>query len=161
DTGPMLMRETLAIDPTDTTATLHDKLALLGGPLIVAALLKLDSQDSQDSLTPTPQPEAGMIYAHKIMKSEGVIDWQQPAIVLERRIRAFDPFPGCTTELQGIPLKIWKATARPASSGQPGICLQTTKEGILVACGEGALLITEAQRAGGKRMAAFNLLHGV
>jgi len=147
DTGPMLMREPLAIAPDDTTATLHDKLANLGGQLIVTALKQ------REQLRPTPQPSEGITYAHKIMKSEGVIDWRQPAIEIERRIRAFDPFPGCTAELQGLPLKIWAATVLSEPSGQ--------REDICVPCGEGTLRITQVQRAGGKRMSASQLLHGV
>lgn len=155
DTGPILMTEILDIAPTDTAATLHAKLAMLGGQLIVTAL----NQIGQNS--PLPQPDVGVTYAHKIMKSEGVIDWRQSAIDIERKIRAFDPFPGCTAELQGIPLKIWKATALPAllSPDKPGTLLRITKEGGWVACGAGTLLITEVQRAGGKRT-AYNLSHG-
>ncbi|MBX9935712.1 MAG: methionyl-tRNA formyltransferase [Burkholderiaceae bacterium] len=159
DTGDMLLMEPLPIAAHDTTASLHDKLATLGGHLIVQAL----QQASAARLQPTPQPEAGVTYAHKIEKAESSIDWQLPAIVIGQRIRAFDPFPGASTVVQGETIKLWAATladgAVPAgvSAGQ---IVQADAQGVVVACGEGALRLTVLQRAGGKRLPAADFLRG-
>jgi len=105
DTGDMLLKETCAIDLQDTTATLHDALASMGAQMIVKAL----SQVGQFS--PVKQPEEGVTYAHKIEKSEAALDWTQSADVLARRVRAFDPFPGMSTQLGDEVIKIWQAHA--------------------------------------------------
>jgi methionyl-tRNA formyltransferase len=153
DTGPMLLAYGLKVSPNETAATLHDKLAQLGGRLIVLALRQLEE------LKRVPQPTEGVTYAHKIDKAEGAIDWAQPADVIERRIRAFDPFPGCTAKLDGTLIKIWRA--RPAQgSGQPGDILAVTPDGITVACGEGALTLVEMQKPGGSRLAGADFLRG-
>jgi methionyl-tRNA formyltransferase len=106
-----------------------------------------------------PQPLAGVTYAHKIEKAEGEIDWREPAAVIERRLRAFDPFPGATGMLGGEPIKCWRA-AVVSGNGAPGQVLAAGDEGITVACGDGALRLTELQRAGGKRLAAAAFLQG-
>jgi methionyl-tRNA formyltransferase len=145
DTGPVLLMEAVKVGPGDTAATLHDTLAALGGRLIVEALRQLDT------LPPQPQPATGVTYAHKIEKAEAAIDWTQPAAVIERRIRAFDPFPGCTAILGDETLKIWRAL--PANgAGQPGEILAVAPEGITVACGQGALQLVELQRPGSRRL---------
>ena len=149
DTGDILLVETLAIAPADTTASLHDRLALLGGRLIVEAL----ELAACGGLTPMPQPEAGVCYAHKIEKSEAALDWTEPAAVLARRLRAFDPFPGGVARLDGESLKVWRGEA-VGGQGEPGEVLAVDDAGVLVACGEGALRLTELQRAGGKRLPA-------
>ncbi|HEY8877677.1 MAG TPA: methionyl-tRNA formyltransferase [Roseateles sp.] len=140
DTGDMLLvgRETIRAD--DTTAVLHDRLADLGGRLIVEAL-------QAAHLTRTPQPAEGVTYAHKIEKAESSIDWTQPAAEIERRLRAFDPFPGGAASLGGEVVKVWRAQV-VEGRGQPG---EVIAAGPVVACGEGALRLTELQRAGGKR----------
>jgi methionyl-tRNA formyltransferase len=153
DTGPMLLRESLPITPDETAATLHDKLATLGARLIIAALHGLEA------LTPVPQPAEGVTYANKIDKAEAQLDFRRPAEELARRIRAFDPFPGAAAMLAGVTLKIWQAGAQ-ADSGVPGTVLAADDKGIVVACGEGALRITEAQKPGGKRLPAVDLLRG-
>ena len=153
DTGPMLLKEALPIAADDSAATLHDRLAALGGRLIVAALGRLDS------LSPEPQPEAGVTYASKIDKREAAIDWTQPAAVIERRIRAFDPFPGSLASLRGETLKLWKA-APADGGGAAGTVLAVGPEGIVVACGEGALRLTELQKPGGRRLASADFLRG-
>ncbi|MBU0750578.1 MAG: methionyl-tRNA formyltransferase [Gammaproteobacteria bacterium] len=153
DTGPMLLKEALPIAADDSAATLHDKLAAQGGRLIAAAL------DRLDSLAPVAQPEAGVTYANKIEKREAVIDWSQPAAVIERRIRAFDPFPGALSSLRGETLKLWHATTAEGG-GAPGTVLAVAANGIVVACGEGALRLSELQKPGGRRLASADFLHG-
>jgi methionyl-tRNA formyltransferase len=149
DTGDMLLIEALDIHPGDSTASLHDRLAALGGRLIVEAL----ELAACGGLMRTPQPADGVTYAHKIEKAEGIIDWTQPASLIERRIRAFDPFPGASTHLGRDALKVWRATAAPGA-GQPGEILEASADGLVVACGQGALRLTELQRPGGKRAPA-------
>jgi methionyl-tRNA formyltransferase len=114
-------------------------------------------------LRPVAQPADGVTYAHKIEKSEARIDWSQPAGVLERRIRAFDPFPGATTEFEGETVKAWAARVLPGGStpaGPPGTVLEVSARGIAVACGDGCLLLTELQRPGGRRLPVADFLRG-
>lgn len=153
DTGPMLLRRAIPIEPGDTTASLHDKLALLGGELIVDALRRLTS------LQAVVQPEQGATYAAKIAKEEAVLDFTQPAFVLERRIRAFNPFPGASGQVNGTTLKLWSAQAANAS-GRPGQVLNADASGVLIACGEGALCVHELQKPGGKRLPSGEFLKG-
>jgi methionyl-tRNA formyltransferase len=154
DTGPVLLERRLPILDTDTGASLHDKLAMLGAQAIVEALAMLGE------LEPAPQPQAGVTYASKLSKEEARVDWSQPAAVLARRIRAFDPVPGAWTELDGAPLKIWQAEAVPGK-GRPGEVLQAAGAQLVVACGEGALRLLELQKAGARRMDAAAFLAGV
>jgi len=140
DTGDMLLVGREAIRADDTTAVLHDRLAAQGGALIVQAL-------QAAALTRTPQPTEGVTYAHKIEKAESTIAWTQPAAEIERRLRAFDPFPGGVATLAGEAVKVWRAEVVDGS-GAPG---EVIAPGPVVACGEGALKLTELQRAGGKR----------
>ena len=153
DTGPMLLWQAQPIAADDTTASLHDTLAALGGRLVVQALNTLDS------LRPVPQPDAGVTYAHKIEKAEGAIDWQLPAVQIERRVRAFDPFPGCSCMLAGEPVKLWRAAVVPGQ-GAPGTVLEAGAGRLVVACGDGALDLLELQRTGGRRVAVRDFLHG-
>ena len=143
DTGAMCVVERLKIRADDTTATLHDRLANLGGRLIVEAL----EIAACGGLPLTPQPSEGVTYAHKIEKGESAIAWTQPAAEIERRLRAFDPFPGGVATLAGEAVKVWRAEV-VEGSGEPGTVIA---DGAVVACGEGALRLTELQRAGGKR----------
>ena len=152
DTGDMLLKETWPIGPLDTTATLHDALASMGAQMIVKAL----SQVGQ--FTPVKQPEEGVTYAHKIEKSEAALDWTQSAEVLARRVRAFDPFPGMSTQLGDEVIKIWQAhalnanaSANPQHAPLAGTILAIAETGIQVACGEGVLCLTQLQKPGGKR----------
>ncbi|MFN3860826.1 MAG: methionyl-tRNA formyltransferase [Roseateles sp.] len=147
DTGDMLLVGREPIVATDTTATLHDRLATLGGRLIVEAL-------RAEALMRTPQPAEGVTYAHKIDKAESAIAWTQPAAVIERRLRAFDPFPGGVASLGGEAVKIWRAELAEGQ-GRPG---EVIAPGPVVACGQGALRLTELQRAGGKRVSAAAFL---
>ncbi|MEY3721592.1 MAG: hypothetical protein RL618_2111 [Pseudomonadota bacterium] len=155
DTGPMLMKHIEPISEADTTGTLHDRLALLGGRMIVEALKQL----SAGKLHATPQPDDGVSYATKISKDEAALDFRLPAEQLVRRIQAFNPFPGALAHLNETPLKLWRARLE-SSSGQPGEILAADAQGIVVACGQGALRLTELQKPGGKRLAAAPFLQG-
>ena len=159
DTGAMLLVEKLAIDATDTTGTLHDRLATLGGQMIVQAL----EQAGAGALTATPQPANGVTYARKIDKAEALIDWRQPAGVIERRMRAFNPAPGTVTTLDAVPLKLFcsviDSCLHPSDKGA-GTILLADQGGIAVQCGDGVLRITELQRTGGKRLPAAEFLRG-
>ena len=155
DTGPMLLLERIAIDDTDTTGSLHDKLAALGGRMIVDALHAM----AQGRLQAVPQPADGVTYAAKIGKEEAKLDWTLPAVELARKVRAFNPFPGAHGLAGATTIKIWNA--QPADGqGQPGQVLQADAQGIVVACGTGALRLTELQKPGGKRLAAGEFLKG-
>ncbi len=140
DTGDMLLVEREPIRADDTTAVLHDRLAAQGGRLIVQALQAARLQRA-------PQPAEGVTYAHKIEKAESTIDWRQAAAEIERRLRAFDPFPGGVATLAGEAIKVWRAELAEGH-GTPG---EVIAPGPVVACGQGALRLTELQRAGGKR----------
>ena len=152
DTGPVLLSAALPIAADETAGSLHDRLAELGAGLIVAALEKLP-------LAPTPQADCGVTYAAKIEKSEAMLDWNQSAQQLARQVRAFNPFPGALATLGQLSVKVWRASAE-AGEGSPGTILAGDRAGILVACGEGALRLTELQKAGGKRLSAAQLLAG-
>jgi methionyl-tRNA formyltransferase len=153
DTGDMLLLQELPISPHDTTATLHDKLAALGAELIVPALRAVRAGTAQR----TPQPAEGVSYAHKIDKAESAIDWQQPASQIERRLRAFDPFPGASFQVGGETVKLWRAQVVPGLGGAPGTVLAHPQHPLLIACGQDALAPLELQRPGGRRVpvAAF------
>ncbi|MFN4114880.1 MAG: methionyl-tRNA formyltransferase [Inhella sp.] len=144
DTGAMLLKAALPIRPDDSSATLHDRLAELGARLCVDGLAQLDS------LQPQAQPEAGVCYAAKIAKDEAAVDWRLPAALIERRLRAFDPFPGGLAMLDGEAIKLWRARVGQGS-GRPGELIALQADGPEVACGEGSLIITELQRPGGRR----------
>jgi methionyl-tRNA formyltransferase len=156
DTGDMLVVEAIDIWPDDTTSTLHDRLAALGGRLVVEAL----EAAACGGLQRTPQPAEGVTYAHKIEKAESAIDWSQPAAQIERRVRAFDPFPGASFQLAGQPVKLWRAAVRPEVSAPPGTVVHVDASRLAVACGEGGLDLLELQRPGGKRQPAQAFLQG-
>jgi methionyl-tRNA formyltransferase len=155
DTGPMLLVERIAIEDSDTTGSLHDKLAALGGRMIVDALRRM----AADDLPAEPQPDEGVTYAAKISKDEAKLDLALPAEVLARKVRAFNPFPGAQAQAGATTVKIWNA--QPAQgAGRPGQVLSADAAGIVIACGEGALRATELQKPGGKRLAAGEFLKG-
>ena len=156
DTGPMLASEKVAIAPEDTTATLTATLARIGARLIVDALRRIEG------LVATPQPE-GATYAAKLSKAESWLDWSQSALELERKVRAFDPFPVASSSLSGTTVRIWRAQAggnSEANSVDVGVVKSVDAFGVRVACGSGELLITELQRANGKRVAAREFVSG-
>ncbi|WP_321907301.1 methionyl-tRNA formyltransferase [Paraburkholderia sp. J11-2] len=161
DTGPMISEVRTPIAPGDTTATLHDRLAQLGAKLIVDGLVALERDGA---LSNTPQPAEGATYAEKIGKQEAALDWRRPAVALARQIRAFDPFPGGAGTLDGAQLKLWagEPVERLASaSAEPGEILDVSPAGVVVACGEGALRLTQLQKPGGKRLPAREFLAGM
>ena len=159
DTGDMLVRNELAIRDDHSAATLHDDLAELGAQALLEALQQL----RDGTLQAVPQPEQGVTYAEKLSKAESVLDLSQPAQVLERRIRAFDPVPGSTLSLPGLdqPVKVWRAQVlEQKHSAEPGQVLNVSAEGIDIACGEGALRLLELQKAGSKRQPVAVFVQG-
>ena len=159
DTGAMLLVHKLPIDAQDTTASLLDKLAAIGSRMIVEGL----QQAGRGALRPVPQPAEGVSYAHKIEKAESALDWSLPAALLERRIRAFDPFPGAASAIQGEQLKLWAGLVergQDARASAAGTILAVDSGGVAVACGEGVLRLTQLQRPGGKRLPVTEFLHG-
>ena len=164
DTGGMLLVESLPIDPSDTGSSLHDKLASLGADMIVRALKALDAaEDTGNTLKATPQPVEGVTYAAKLDRAQAALDPHSPAAVLARRVRAFNPVPGATITLPGLPepVKIWQAQAIPTSvQSAPGTVLRATADGIDIATADGTLRLLELQRAGGKRQPAAIFIQG-
>ena len=156
DTGPILSLHPLVIEQSDDAQSLHDKLAALGANAIVQALEDVAAGRAQR----TPQPTAGATYARKLTNDEAVIDWSRSCEELARMVRAYRPAPGARTTLRGEPLKIWRAHCEQ-HSGSPGTVLAAGENGVRVACGEGALCVTELQRSGGKRLVAAEFLRGV
>ncbi|RCS56991.1 methionyl-tRNA formyltransferase [Parvibium lacunae] len=158
DTGPILMKRALAIHPKETTGTLHDKLAALGAEMMVQALYKLRAE----KLPAEPQPTVGITYAHKIEKAEARLHWQESATQLINRIRAYNPFPGAQVQYGDTLYKVWQATLFDAdATAEPGTILSVLPEGIVVAAGQGALLLQELQKPGGKRQPANIFLQSV
>ena len=155
DTGPMLAERTVDITADDTTASLHDRLAATGAQLLIDTLPELLA----GRIRPVPQPADGACYAAKIGKAEAALDFRRPAVELDRAIRAFNPFPGALMTVDGTPIKLWRARVEPAS-GEPGRILAVSNDGVVIACGEGALRVTELQKPGSKRLAAADFLHG-
>ncbi|MCA0176943.1 MAG: methionyl-tRNA formyltransferase [Proteobacteria bacterium] len=145
DTGAVIATAREPMAPTDTTGTLHDRLATLGARLVVEVLRGLGDARAAS----TPQPAAGVSYAHKIDKAEAAIVWQAPAAQIERRLRAFSPAPGLYFTQGGQRIKLWAAEVVPLSA-PPGTLL-ATPTGLAVACGEGALRPLQLQRPGGQR----------
>ena len=166
DTGDMLFMHTMPIEATDTTATLHDRMADLGGKLIVLAL----DQAAAGHLKPIRQPTEGVTYAHKIEKHEAAIDWHLDAQTIVRRVRAFNPFPVATVVLNGEAIKVWSAQVAPTLTDDlmadtavrqvPGTILAVTPEGIAIAAMNSVAILTQLQRPGGKRLAVADFLRG-
>jgi methionyl-tRNA formyltransferase len=154
DTGDILLEKPLPIAPDDTAQSLHDKLAVLGGEAIVEALARLDTLAAQ------PQDEQQASYAAKLTKAEAQLDWTQPAEVLERAVRAYQPFPIAWTTYQDEPLRVWAAAAG-IGHGRPGEILAAGADGIEVASGEGSLILTRLQRPGGKPLPSGAFLQGL
>ena len=152
DTGPVLLRDKMPIDDTDTTALLHDKLSSQGAALIVQAL------DQLPNLAAHPQPQDGVTYAHKIDKAEAQIDWTRPAVEIDRQIRGLSPFPGAWCDCQGARVKCL-ASCVADGSGPSGQILSQDGE-LVIACGQGAVRITRAQRAGKSAQDIVDFLRG-
>ncbi len=158
DTGAMLLARAVPIGPDDSAATLHDRLAAVGAELIVQAVPAW----VQGELVAQPQPTSGASYASKIDKAEAAVDWTAPAVVIERRVRAFDPFPGSTFRLGAEVVKLWRARLADHGPGaaRPGERLPSAPGSLLVACGDGALELLELQRTGGRRVPVADFLRG-
>lgn len=157
DTGPVLLERRTPISRDDTGGTLHDRLSALGADVLTEGLTRVMSGEA---LVAQAQPEEGVTYAHKLDKAEARLDFARPAIELERQVRAFDPWPVAEGEIAGETLRVWAARAIDGS-GAPGSVLNVSRDGIDVACGEGALRITSLQRAGGKRITAADYLNAM
>jgi len=183
DTGDMLLKKACPIGAHDTTQTLHDKLAALGAEAIVETLRLLE----QGRLTRVPQDAAQATYAAKLTKAEAQIDWSADAEYIARAVRAYNPFPVAYTTLNATPIKIWQASVRDDLSGvtpsgrenlceaksgnslphscgvkltQPGTVLSMEKDGIIVACGQGALCLEVLQRPNAKALPAAQFVQG-
>ena len=154
DTGPVLCSARLPMAVDETAGSLHDKLAVLGARLIVETLAGLPGR-------PVAQSGDGVSYAAKLSKAEAPLDWRSSAARLERQIRAFDPVPGAVAILDGTPIKVWRAVSwADGNAAMPGTIVSVAPDGITVACGQGALRITELQKAGGRRLSAAQFLSG-
>ena len=159
DTGDMLMAHTVPIEASDTTGSLQDRLAQLGGRLILLALQKAEAH----ALKPVPQSAQGVTYAQKIEKNEAGIDWRQGAAQIAQKVRAFNPFPGASATLNGETLKIWMAVpaaVAPPAQAPPGTVLMVDSQGLAVAAKDSVVVITELQRPGGKRLPVAEFLRG-
>lgn len=158
DTGAMLMRRACPIDPHETAGELHDRLARLAAEVITQALPAL----AEARLIPEPQPAAGVTYAAKLDKAEAWIDWHQSALVIDRQIRAFNPWPVAQTRFGDQVLRIWRARPEPDSpqTAAPGTVVQADREGVAVATGEGCLWLEQAQLPGGRPLPAVELARG-
>src|SRR5471030_492513 len=155
DTGPMLLAERTSISAADTAESVHDRLAEMGATLIVSTLDGL----VRKSIDPTPQPEDGVTYAHKLGKEEGVLDWRRPAAELERKVRAFHPRPGTWFELNGERIKVL-AAGLALAGGTPGT-VTIARDGFpVVTCGVGGLRLLKLQRPGKAAQSADAFLRG-
>jgi methionyl-tRNA formyltransferase len=156
DTGAMLVKKTCPITARDTAQTLHDKLAILGAQAIIEALDKLD----QGSLTGVLQDATQATYAAKLSKIEAQLDWAQSATQLQRAIRAYNPVPVAHSSLRGTTIKIWQASESLEGQGEAGMVLDVNKQGIVVACGQGALCLEVLQKPNGKSLPASQFVQG-
>jgi len=157
DTGPVLLQRRTPISREDTGGTLHDRLSALGADVLAEGLARVLAGLT---LPPQAQDEAGVTYAHKLDKAEAKLDFRRPAIELERQVRAFDPWPVAEGEIANEALRIWAAQAiEHPHHVAPGTVLAANRDGIDIACGEGALRVTALQRAGGKRISATDYLN--
>ncbi|MBS0439028.1 MAG: methionyl-tRNA formyltransferase [Proteobacteria bacterium] len=156
DTGPVLLRREIDIATGDTGGSLHDKLAALGAQVLGDGLRRTLSGEVLDA---EPQPETGVTYAHKLDKSEARLDWNESSIALERKVRAFDPWPVAEADVSGERVRVWAAQALAGISASPGTIVAASKHGIDIACGEGAMRIQRLQRAGGRVVLAADYLN--
>lgn len=153
DTGAMLSIQSLPITEKTTTPLLHDQLSAIGADLIVSTLANLPN------ITPTPQPTEGVTYAHKLVKSDGHLDWNLPAIELKRKIAALNPWPGTWFDHKGISIKVLEGTVVPMA-GKPGTFLQTPEYPWIICCSEGALSLEKVQKPGSKPLSTTEFLRG-
>lgn len=156
DTGDMLLKMNCPISSRDTSQSLHDKLAKLGAESVIEALRKLES----GNLKAIKQDGSEATYAAKLNKAEAQLDWKQSASQLARAIRAYNPFPGAYTILNGLPIKIWQAEEEKEVSGIAGTVLGVSKQGIKVACGDHSLILEILQKPGGKALPSVQFVQG-
>jgi len=161
DTGPVLLSESTSIGADDTGGALHDRLAAIGARVLTKGLRRVTAGEV---LHATPQPAAGATYARKLDKAEANLDFARPANQLERKVRAFDPWPVAEADVVGERVRVWQAEARERESGikgraRPGTIVAASKHGIDIACGEGVLRILKLQRAGGRVIGAADYLN--
>ena len=155
DTGPVISTAHCNIEANDTSVTLFEKLADLGGPALLSALSKIESGTAVASA----QDEQQSTYAHKIHKSEALINWSDSAMSIARKIRAFNPFPVAYTQIDDLRIKVWTAqVVESPAVGEPGTVLDSSSEGLVVQCGSGHLLVSEIQLPGKSRMAVSEIL---
>lgn len=152
DTGPVLAMEGFALEADETAAGLHDKLAALGGKMIVPTL----EDYTANKITPQPQDDKAATHAPKIKKEEALINWQKSAREIDQQVRAFHPYPGAFFLLDGVRIRVLKGEARD-QNGAPG---ETLDDALLIACGQGSYRITRLQKEGKKPMASDEFLRG-
>ena len=157
DTGPVVATRVVPIAARETALTLHDKLAAAGAVAIVRVLRMLARERRVEAV---PQPVDGATYANKIERTEATIDWTDAATTIDRKVRAFNPFPAAQTMLAGELIKIWEAEPAAGRFGVSGQLVRADARGMVIACGEGALVVRELQRAGGRRLSAAAFLAG-
>ncbi|MBV8785029.1 MAG: methionyl-tRNA formyltransferase, partial [Gammaproteobacteria bacterium] len=167
DTGPVLLRRACVISPAHTAASLHDELSILGAQVLLEALAGVES----GTLNPLPQPQEGASYASKVERAEAKIDWSASAVQIERQVRAFDPWPGAETLLDGAMLKILSAHVFTPdidgklplfadNSAETGDIVDISGDHLVVQCGTGCLAITRLQRGGGKALGVREFVRG-
>ena len=156
DTGPVLLEARTPIRADDTGGSLHDRLAALGASTLADGLARLLRGEG---LPATPQRDDGVAYAHKLDKAEARLDWHEPALQLERKVRAFDPWPVAEAIVDGERLRIWSAEAIAGDAAEPGRIVATARDTIDIATGDGLLRVREVQREGGRRMAVRDWLN--
>lgn len=160
DTGNMLLQRSIRIGRDDTAQMLHDKLSLLGADCIIETLVQLE----QGNLSPVPQSEVGATYAPKLKKDEARINWELGAEFIHRAVRAFNPWPGAHTLMDGNILKIWRTRIGTDTDGlnhrPPGEIAAIDSNGITVRCGEGVIILEVVQKSGGKKMNAAEFVAG-
>jgi methionyl-tRNA formyltransferase len=157
DTGPVLASQQTPIKAHETAGDLHNRLAQLGGNLLVHSMPEL----LEGALTAQPQNDDAATYARKLRREDGLIDWGLNAVVVDRRIRAFNPYPGCVASLDEQPIKIWRSVLvdDQRAHGEPGAVIEIDEEGIVVACGEGSVRLLELQRPGRGRVEAADFVN--
>ncbi|WP_206098412.1 methionyl-tRNA formyltransferase [Oleiagrimonas sp. MCCC 1A03011] len=157
DTGPVLLERRQPIAPDETGGSLHDKLAALGAEVLADGLRRALDDDLPQA---RPQPDEGVTYAHKLDKAEAELDFSRCAVELERKVRAFDPWPVAVAEVAGERLRLWSAKALDRDhDAAPGTVLGGDADGLDIACGENVLRVDEVQRAGGRRMRVADFLN--
>jgi len=158
DTGDLLLQQEIGIEPEDTCASIHDRLCEIGAEMMLKTLEDLEKGTAKT----IPQDPALATYAPMLKKSDGLLDWNQSAVSIHNRIRAFNPWPGTYTQLEGQTLRIWKARPADVSANlPPGTLLHHPSGAAVVACGVGFLQLAEVQMENRKRTTAPDFLHGV